>query len=148
MKIKEIVARYFALYTTAKRYHWKTSSQIFQSDHLLFDEVAGAFDLGLVDELVENYYMYMNRGELNDVDTIYDLATKYKGAVLEANGVNAATAMANELKRLAMELQVGLVHADYDQEVSRHFGTILDDISGKLAHALVLLNGRTAFGKK
>lgn len=143
MELNEIIGRYVAIYTTAKSYHWKVTNKIFSSDHALFDEIAGVFDLGIIDTLVEINYMVYNRERLPEVYTIFDNFVNFKGKDVEpANSINAGTEMALELKRMCSELLDGL---NTIQGVAREINVVLDDLSSKLNHALVLLNGRTAF---
>ena len=82
MKLIEILGLYKAIKCTAKKYHWKTAGDNFMSDHLLFDRIYDDISDDSIDSIAEQYYMGLGRKDINDVDQLCELCTKYEGKSL------------------------------------------------------------------
>lgn len=141
MTIKEVLSRWFAIYVSAKRYHWKTSSVVFESDHELFDRIADVWSKGLFDQVVEQYYMGSHREQLNEVDDVFK-SEDYEAPVMECRSTKESTQMARNLYKLVNEL-----HQELDSFDAEDRGTnaSLDEVSIKLGTALALLKGRLSY---
>lgn len=102
MKLIEILGLYKAIKCTAKKYHWKTAGDNFMSDHLLFDRIYDDISDDSIDSIAEQYYMGLGRKDINDVDQLCELCTKYEGKSFEAKSENIIP-MYKELLRMMNE---------------------------------------------
>ena len=141
MDLLEILNRWFGIYVSAKRYHWKTSSVVFESDHELFDRVADVWSKGLFDQVVEQYYMGSHREQLNDADNVFK-TEDFEAPVMECKSPKDSTQMARNLYTLVSELHQGLDKFDAED---RGTNATLDEVSIKLGTALALLKGRLSY---
>ena len=99
MQIIEILALFKAIKTTAKKYHWKTVGETFMSDHVLFDRIYNDIDDGLVDTIVEQYFMGAKRSSIDELDNLTQLCLQYEGKSFPANS-SSILSMYQELKRM------------------------------------------------
>ena len=141
MDLLEILNRWFGIYVSAKRYHWKTSSVVFESDHELFDRVADVWSKGLFDQVVEQYYMGSHRDQLDEADKVFK-TEDFEAPVMECKSTKDSTQMARNLYTLVNELHQGLDKFDAED---RGTNATLDEVSIKLGTALALLKGRLSY---
>lgn len=142
MTVKEVLSRWFAIYISAKRYHWKTCSSLFMSDHLLFDRIAECWSKKLNDAIVEKYFMGAKRELLNEVDSIFEDAPKYVAPALECKTVADSTQMCLALYSILEDLIKGIQDCDGED---RGVNAELDVVASNLATAKGLLLGRIAY---
>ena len=142
MEVKEVLSRWFAIYCSAKRYHWKTSSTVFMSDHLLFDRIADTWSKKLNDSIIEKYFMGARRDLLNQVDTIFEDAVNYRAPDLECKSVADSTKMCLALYNIVDELVKGIQECDAED---RGTNAELDMVAANASEAKGLLSGRIAY---
>jgi len=111
MKLIEALGLYKAIKHTAKKYHWKSVGNTFMSDHLLFDRIYNDIDEGIVDAIVEKYYMGIGRKSINDLDKLTELCLKHEGKSFEAKSENIIP-MYKELSRMMQEFLQGVEKLD------------------------------------
>lgn len=133
-KLIETLGLYKAIKNTAKKYHWKTVGATFMSDHLLFDRIYNDIDEGLIDKIVEQYYMGIARSEINDLDDLCKIAVEREGRSYEAKSENIV-----EMFKEISTMMVAFLQAIQEIDKIRGINAELDNMASVVSqlHGLV-----------